>query len=476
MSAKTEEIDSDSTEKTSGTVGVEQIKSKASHGELANSAGKSDVNSIANDQLAYESWKWINANLDVRYVPGREQFIVCDNGVWGPNDEIIGELTVQLLKTSFKSRILTEVEAFAKNTNVTREHELGVAGGEIPFRNGILDLGTRSLRDTKPGDYVIRPIPHDFDPNVSYEGTTFRGFMREVVPDEKQLKTLQEFTGYLFARGELPYQKAMMLVGEPAAGKGSFLRVVQTMLGDENIMNASLQQLTGSQFSAYRLENKLANIYPDLSGKGLDASEVKTLTGDDNREVEQKYNDPKDIRVTAKLMFAMNETPPLENDDDAFYRRLLFAEFPNRHTDNPNDGYPDIDQSIEDKIKGEEIQAVINWALDGYDRLTEQGRFTGTLSTDEARTFWHINGDPVSQFIQDRITEDDDTEPLTSKEIVREFTQSMIGTGRHIDIGQRAMTRRVKDHFPGHNTENCRIPSMNGRQLRAFKRLCIQPE
>ena len=240
-------------------------------------------------------------------------------------------------------------------------------------------------------------------------------------------------------------------------------------------MNSSLQQLTGQKFSAYRLENKLANIYPDLSGEGLDASEVKTLTGDDMRQVEQKYHAPTDIRVTTKMIFSMNETPPLENDDDAFYRRLLFAEFPVRHTDNPDDDHPDMDQSIEDEIKSDEIHAVINWALDGYDRLTEQGRFTGTLTTDEARTFWHVQGDPVSRFLEEQVFVDYDTEPVPSKDIADAFREHMIGKERHVPISQNAMTRRVQDHFKGHVSQNNWIASENDHR-RSFAGLSLQPE
>lgn len=206
---------------------IEQIKNKASPDVFGD-----DVSSIPADKLAWRAWEWIDENLNVHYVPDGEDFIVCDGGVWRTDNEIIGELTARLLTTSFKPSVLNEVRSYARNMNVVRRDELGVANGEIPFENGVLNLETRELRDIEPEDYVIRPIPHEYDPAASYRGTTFRGFMRDVVPDEEQRLTLQEFTGYLFVRGELPYQKAMMLVGEPAAGKGSFLRIVQKMLGE----------------------------------------------------------------------------------------------------------------------------------------------------------------------------------------------------------------------------------------------------
>jgi phage/plasmid-associated DNA primase len=388
----------------------------------------------------------------------------------------LNETLAELLEKYYSSGIVSNVETYVSGNNRVKPHELGVGDGSVAFQNDIVEIESGERRDIEPeDDYVIRPLQCRYKPeNAECEDSMFAEFIEDCVPDTNDRKTLQEFAGYTLLRGELPYQKAMMLVGPTNSGKSTFVRILKALLGTENVMGASLKQLT-QQFSAYRLDERLLNVHPDLSGEEIDASHFKVLSGDDMSQVEQKYKDPKDIHNTAKLLFAANQTPEVANADDAFFGRWLFARFPIERSNDPTDDKPDIDRTIEQTILDGELPMVANWAIEGYQRLIERDGFTVEPSPSEARKLWYQNADPVTEFIHRQVVEvadDEPTEPLRSAEAVSALRKELVGSGKHIDMDKRTMTTRIKQHYPGHDTKNCRI---GGKQEKAFPFLRLQP-
>ena len=105
-----------------------------------------------------------------------------------------------------------------------------------------------------------------------------------------------------------------------------------------------------------------------------------------------------------------------------------------------------------------ELPGILNWALDGLDRLRENGGFTEEPSPDEVRRCWEQYGTPVERFKatclvknpgaevpKQRVREafsvfciDNHYEDLTDQELTRELTKDPgIGEGqRRIDGGR----------------------------------------
>jgi len=82
------------------------------------------------------------------------------------------------------------------------------------------------------------------------------------------------------------------------------------------------------------------------------------------------------FRPTAKHIFSANQLPNAEEDNGAFYRRILLVPFP---TTIPRE---QRDKSLGDKLQSE-LPGILNWALDGLFRLLSQDGFTGDLSVRE---------------------------------------------------------------------------------------------
>jgi putative DNA primase/helicase len=92
---------------------------------------------------------------------------------------------------------------------------------------------------------------------------------------------LQEFLGYVFTPNEvLNLEKCLLLYGEGSNGKSVLYRVINELLGKENISSYSIPQLTDKSKGEYytvNLQNKLLNFCSDTKGAFDDTGVFKML-------------------------------------------------------------------------------------------------------------------------------------------------------------------------------------------------------
>lgn len=78
------------------------------------------------------------------------------------------------------------------------------------------------------------------------------------------------------------FQKAILLIGDGANGKSTYLRGVQAFIGKDDTTAVNLHKLESDHFSVARLIGRLANMCPDLPSTDLASTSVfKTITGGD---------------------------------------------------------------------------------------------------------------------------------------------------------------------------------------------------
>jgi putative DNA primase/helicase len=88
-----------------------------------------------------------------------------------------------------------------------------------------------------------------------------------------------ELIGYLTYSGNLLH-KAVMLSGTGRNGKGTLLRVITALLGDDNTTSVSLHDLVNTRFSTASLFGKNANIAGDIDGGYIEnTATFKAITG-----------------------------------------------------------------------------------------------------------------------------------------------------------------------------------------------------
>ena len=102
-------------------------------------------------------------------------------------------------------------------------------------------------------------------------------------------------------------QKAILLTGDGANGKSTYLRAVLSFIGKHNASAVSLHKLENDRFSAARLVGRLANICPDLPTTDLVSTSVfKAITGGGPLMAEYKFKDSFEFIPYARLVFSAN--------------------------------------------------------------------------------------------------------------------------------------------------------------------------
>jgi putative DNA primase/helicase len=298
----------------------------------------------------------------------------------------------------------------------------------------VIDLNEQTSRDHSPEYRFLSRLGCEFDPNET--APRFKAFLNEVVPSDTERAKLQEYAGYTLMHWGLPYHKALFLVGPTASGKSTFLDTINAMLGEGTVSSLTPQQLTGERFAGAELYGKWANIRNDIPAATVkNTGAFKEIIGGDNIKAERKRKDPFMFEPSAKHLYAANELPATETDDEAFYRRILLVPFPETIPQ------AERDKHLDDKLQ-DELPGVLNWAIEGLQRLLGNGGFTGDRSPGRTQDTWQKWSDSVSRFKDAAIDEGGDEE-IAKDKLYAAYLEYCRQEGIPSDT-QHSMTRGLK--------------------------------
>jgi putative DNA primase/helicase len=340
----------------------------------------------------------------VAWLPEREEWLWCDSdGIWHKNGE---EYIRQWLDSEFgdhyrrqlKNEVLDQLKA---RTRAEEESFGGGPVGTIATNSGLVDLQTGNCRGIEPQDRVRWRINAEYDPEA--DCPRWKEFLGEVV-EAADIPLLQEFVGYCLHHWGVPHKKALMLLGPTDAGKSVFIDVIEGLFGGADspaTSSTSIQYLADRRWGAARLVNTAINTRSDLSSELIEnTGKVKELIAGDSLDAEYKNKPVFQFTPTAKHIFSGNRVPNREVDDEAFWNRWLTVIFP--------EAVPKREQTHGlDQTLLEESAGILNWAIKGYTRLMEQGRFTNEPLPFENRQKWERYGNSIEQFIE-RYTESEE--------------------------------------------------------------------
>jgi putative DNA primase/helicase len=300
--------------------------------------------------------------------------------------------------------------------------------GEVAVENGILNLKNRELLPFTPDKIFFNKLPVEYKPKAKIE--LLEKFFKDIIGDDKDLPVIQEMFGFMLMK-EYKYERCFMIIGNGRNGKGKLGVVIKKFIGSENISNLQPTVLEDSNnFSTSSLHGKLVNLSLDISRDAMrNTSMLKSLSGRDIITCPRKFREPITFVNYAKIIYGANELPFTYDTKDAFWERWILLEFP--YTFIPEDRYelePDKtyfkirDPDIAEKVTlPEEMSGLLNWALDGLDRLERQGDFSYKLSPKEVMALWIRRSDSFSAYFMDCLELDYDTK-ITKKELRRTYS------------------------------------------------------
>lgn len=308
------------------------------------------------------------------------------------------------LKTMIRKLIFPQ---FVKSTTIKRIYDLFIGAAElqvsyedlnsypqnwINFQNGFYDPVTRQMIPHNPSYRATVQIPHKFDPDARTEGQALEEWLRFAIPDGDDREMLLEYAGLCLTR-DVRQQKFLILQGVGGSGKSTLIRLIERMIGSENIANISLSELT-QRFAAYGLMGKLLNSCADLEVAALeDTSVLKKLLGEDSLRVEPKGKDAISIRSMARLIFSTNELPTVKSErSNGFYRRLQVLEMNSQPTT--------INAALFDELNGQ-INHFIRLCVEAVQRMYERGTLLESENSKTAVKQMRSDSDTVEAWLSE---------------------------------------------------------------------------
>jgi len=286
---------------------------------------------------------------------------------------------------------------------------------------------------------------------------SFKAFMdwvKKPGEDEKdaypRVALLLEIIGYTLYSHEYPFHKIVLLVGDGSNGKSTYVRLIETILGKQNVTSINMAYLDPriNRFAASSLHNKLANLSTEpIKERSFDPTLLKMLTGEDLVWVEDKFKPGFPTHNYAKMVFAANELPEVTEDTYAFWSRWIVIQFPNR--------FPQDPEFFERTFTSEEIEGIIICALHAFRLVLERKEFT-EIGVVEVREEWLSRSNPVYRVVKRMIDEgvvELDLKGVVVKsdlyQLYKKYVEILSEEGYEVTVlEQKDFTRSLTRYFP----------------------------
>lgn len=278
--------------------------------------------------------------------------------------------------------------------------EMGAKPGIIVFRNGTYSLRENKLKPHSKDNMAITALPCDYDPNAKCK--VLRKYVKDVSNgNENMEKSMQEFYGVVLVHSTRPH-RSLLEVGAGENGKSLNLDVAELLSGHEVTAQVSLNDLVGNKAfdRLLILNSNLVTIHELEQGlkmeKLLSENTKRIITGE-QISAEVKFGRKICFKPRMMLMFASNYMPEIERPSPSLMRRLLIMRFTRIFTEeeqNPN---------LLNEIK-KELSGVVNYALEGYQRLRKQN-YVYSLQADSDAYYYQCAKEnaPYHLFIQQNV-------------------------------------------------------------------------
>lgn len=378
-------------------------------------------------------------------------------GIWREySHNRLGKICKSLAGKEFTQHMLRSFKLNLTNhPDYIHYTEMGTPPSELPIKNGKkLMLGNAQdpenipVEDIQKKDYAIHNVNAEYDPDA--DCPSWIEFVTELLDqDEEQIKTLQEFMGWLLKYPDREHKKALLILGVSNSGKSQVAEVIEEMFKKD--VGSSITQLSLPQigyrrrFLLQKLQDSIINLDKDLSSTIIDdPANVKLVVSQEKIAVEPKGEDSMNIQPRAKHVVCANQAPKIEDQlDDAFYGRFLTLKAPNEVPK------PDRIEDLGKKLVDNEAEGILNWMLEGLYRLEKNGQFTIEPTPYETRKSWMEFGDSANRFLWENcdVTENVDEDFIEKDDLYERYKKWI--EGKMMDTQPRNEFKSKVAEHPG---------------------------
>ncbi len=231
-----------------------------------------------------------------------------------------------------RSRLINTLEmARTQATLIVAAEQFDSDPHVLGVRNGVVDLRTGLLRDSRRYEYISKSTTLPYFPDA--QCPRFDRFMQEIFRNNTELIAfMQRAVGYSLT-GEVSEQCFFLCCGTGANGKSTFLNVLKATAGDYaanapfNTFEYNKQSSSGQELLDLR-GRRLVLSSETNEGARLNEARVKAITGSDPITARRLYDRYSVTFVPVfKLWLAANHKPVITSDDEGMWRRVHLIPF-----------------------------------------------------------------------------------------------------------------------------------------------------
>lgn len=238
--------------------------------------------------------------------------------------------------------------------------ELPQYDDNIHFVNGTYHVNTKTFENNKY--WCVNRIATAYNPNAQ-RPTKWLKYLGELLGNE-DIATLQEFCGYCLIPSTTA-QVMLFLLGSGGEGKSIIGKVLNALIGKNNIYNEKIHELQENRFKLVNCENKLMLIDDDLQTKAIkDTGILKTIVTGGRQTVEPKGKPSYEADLYSRILcFGNIPLVSLYDHSDGFYRRQVII----KTKPKPKDRI--VNPFLDREIIITELEGILLWCLEGLHRL-----------------------------------------------------------------------------------------------------------
>ena len=265
----------------------------------------------------------------------------------------------------------------------------------LSCKSNNIHIPTGEIVPATPRLFNSNALEFDHDPEAP-QPEAWLNFLRELWPDDiEQINTLQQWFGYCLT-ADTSQQKIMLVVGPKRSGKGTIARVLAQLVGKSNSCGPTTGSLAG-QFGMQQLVGKSLAIVSDARFAGPEIQTVVErllcISGEDLMTIDRKFMPAISMKLPTRFMMLSNEIPRMTDASGALAGRFVMLRLTGSF-------YGREDTTLFDRLTAE-LPGILNWALEGWQTLNEQGRFCQPHSVDDAIADMEELASPVMAFVRD---------------------------------------------------------------------------
>lgn len=304
---------------------------------------------------------------------------------------------------------------------------------QIQFKNKIIDIQTKEEMEATPKYFSFNPIPHKI--GKTNNTPTIDHLLIQWVGQENIIK-IYEWIAYQLIT-DYPIHRVIILNGSGSNGKSTLQELMRRFLGKNNYTTGDFENVFVRRFGTSILYRKLSILMPEADfGKLEKTATFKSATGNDPILIEFKNKNHFIFNNYAKATISTNSIPITMDKTDAFYRRIIVIDFPNKFTEK---------YDILATITEEEYENLAKKCLEILPKLIQKGSFDNEKTLEQKREEYEKLSNPLTTFLEEEIIENGE-EAIPKREFLNKANKWLKQKG-HRALTNKEISKLLRENY-----------------------------